>query len=114
MTFKQLETAQIEELQLMLEDEFPEFVRTFISHSDNLISLMKEQLSVQDNDAFIIGIHSLKGSCRNIGAELLANSCLEVELLARKESILSVDPELSTICQEFTELKETLSKLARI
>jgi len=114
MAFEHLNRAQIDELAIMLEGEFPEFVRTFIAHSDDLITSLMKQLLEKDNDAFIIGVHSLKGSCRNIGAELLANNCLEIELLARKESISSVDPELPTIRQEFLRLKKILIELARI
>ena len=114
MNLEHLNEAQINELALMLNDEFPEFVKTFISHSDELISSLKQQLNTNDNDAFIISVHSLKGSCRNVGAERLANHCLQVEDAARKDKFDSIDPELMSICVEFNNLKATLLKLARI
>jgi len=114
MNFEHLNETQINELALMLGDEFPEFVRTFISHSGELISSLKKQLYTNDNDAFVINIHSLKGSCRNIGAEQLANNCLQIEVVARNDTIAVIDPELMSICEEFNTLKVTLLKLARI
>jgi len=114
MNLEHLNIAQINELALMLNDEFPEFVKTFISHSEVLISSLKQQLNTNDNSAFIISIHSLKGSCRNIGAELLANHCLQIEAAARNDNYASIDPELMSICAEFNNLKTTLLKLARI
>jgi len=114
MNSEHLNKTQIDELALMLSDEFSEFVRIFISHSEELISSLKKQLTTNDNEAFIISIHSLKGSCRNIGAELLANHCLQIEIEARNDKIASIDPELTNICAEFKKLKATLIKLARI
>ena len=114
MNLEHLNEVQINELALMLGDEFPEFVRTFISHSEELILSLKKQLNTNDNNAFVISIHSLKGSCRNVGAELLANNCLQIEIAARNDTIAAIDPELMSICEEFNALKETLLKLARI
>lgn len=114
MNLEHLNETQINELALMLDDEFPEFVRTFISHSEELISSLKKQINTHDNDAFVISIHSLKGSCKNVGAELLANNCLQIEMVARKDTIAALDPELISICEEFNTLKATLLKLARI
>ena len=114
MNVEHLNKPQINELALMLGDEFPEFVRTFISHSEELIDSLKKNLVTSDHDAFIISIHSLKGSCRNIGAELLANDCLQIETVARSDNFSSIDSELTDICSEFYNLKATLLKLARI
>jgi len=114
MSIEHLNEAQINELALMLGDEFPEFVRTFVSHSEDLISSLKKQLNTKDNDAFVISIHSLKGSCRNIGAELLADHCLQIERTARNDIFAEIDPELVSICEEFNRLQATLLKLARI
>jgi HPt (histidine-containing phosphotransfer) domain-containing protein len=114
MNLEHLNKTQINELALMLDDEFPEFIRTFILHSEELILSLKQQLNTNDNNGFIISIHSLKGSCRNIGAELLADYCLQIETQARNENIASVHPELMSICAEFNNLKVTLLKLARI
>lgn len=113
MNSEHLNSVQIDELKLMLSEEFPEFVSTFISHSQDLILGMKQQLQTDDHEGFIISIHSLKGSCRNIGAELLADHCLQVETNARKQNFISIDPELAAICAEFTNLKATLLILAR-
>jgi HPt (histidine-containing phosphotransfer) domain-containing protein len=114
MNLEHLNHSQINELALMLSDEFPEFVRTFISHSEELILSLKQQLITNDNEGFIISIHSLKGSCRNIGAELLADYCLQIEVDARNDKFSSIDPELLSIYAEFNNLKATLLKLARI
>ncbi|MFT7185413.1 MAG: HPt (histidine-containing phosphotransfer) domain-containing protein [Pseudohongiellaceae bacterium] len=114
MSFEHLNKSQINELALMMSDEFPEFVSMFISHSEALILSLKLQLKTNDNNGFIISIHSLKGSCRNIGAELLANHCLQIEIEARNQKFSSIDPELVSICAEFNNLKATLLKLARI
>ena len=114
MNLEHLNKPQINELALMLGDEFPEFVRTFISHSEELIDSLKQNLISSDHEAFVISIHSLKGSCRNIGAELLANHCLLIEADARNEIFNSIDPELADLYSEFNNLKATLLKLARI
>ena len=114
MNLAHLNEIQISELALMLDEEFPEFVRTFISHSENLILILKQQLKARDTDGFITSIHSLKGSCRNVGAEQLADYCLQMETVARNASITSVDTDFISFDKEFEQLKSTLIKVARI
>ena len=114
MTLNHLNKVQNDELSLMLGEEFPEFVRTFIEYSEELIKSLKNNLSLKDKDAFIIDIHSLKGSSRNVGAEILANNCLQVENFAREGLFDQIDPGLIEICSEFERIKNTLLKLARI
>ena len=113
MSFEHLNKAQIDELALMLGQEFPEFINTFIVSSEGLINSLKQQLKGGDCAGFVISIHSLKGSCRNIGAERLSNYCLIVETSAKEDSISVINPDLPEICQEFEILRASLEQLAR-
>ena len=111
---KHLDVERIDELALMLDDEFSTFINTFLMHSEDLITSLKQQIANSDLAEFTISIHSLKGSCRNIGAEQLADYCLQIELLARKDERVTIEGKFLTFDQEFERLRSTLLKLARI
>ena len=113
MTYVHLDYELLGEIELMMEADFPDLVETFLSGSRRMIHLMPELLASGDIKAFILNIHSLKGSCKNMGANYLAQLCNEGEALAKAGTMELLDPQLCSIAAEFELLCETLARYER-
>jgi len=98
----------LNDLADVLEEDFPVIIDSFIASSSNILDSIPPSLLIDDLNSFVIKIHSLKGSCRNIGAEYLAELCMIDEVHAKKEQVDKVDPLLKEIRKEFEIVKKAL------
>lgn len=76
-----LETLQ--ELREIMEDEFDGLLETFLSESTRQYDAIDSAMQAGDADGLRLAAHSLKGSCGNVGAHVLQQTCAEIESLAR-------------------------------
>ena len=109
MAFVHLDYDLVHELASLLEEDFPILVNTFIENSNQLLTKMPLSLDEGDIKTFIRDVHSLKGSSRNLGAERLANLCLNYEILANHGKIDCIDREFTEIKTELDNVSETLT-----
>jgi len=79
-----LDHAVLVTLQDIMEDEYPVLLDTFITDSKERLRLLQHAEQNQDAQAMRHAAHSFKGSCSNMGAGALAESCRELEELARR------------------------------
>jgi len=108
MTKIHLNDAVLNDLASVLEEDFPGILESFINSSAKILASIPESLIKEDPEEFIMKIHSIKGSCRNMGAEHLAELCKHTEALAKSSQINEIDPTLTEIKLEFEVVKKAL------
>ncbi|WP_119394995.1 Hpt domain-containing protein [Salinibius halmophilus] len=100
-----LDQALLDELKLVLEDEFVDLISAFIDDSNERMKLIRQQFEQQDWTQLSRTAHSFKGSAGNIGAQVLADMCMALEDNARDgncslQMIEQVDQEQASVCQQ--------------
>jgi len=98
----------LNDLAEVLEEDFPKIIESFITSSSTILEAIPVSLINDDISSFVIKIHSLKGSCRNIGAECLADLCTLDEENVKNNRIDQIDPSLKKIKKEFKIVKKAL------
>jgi len=96
---KLIDTDFLQELQEILEGEFPVLIQTYIKDTTDRLKLFK--IALQDSDAPSVYeiTHSIKGASLNLGVTVLCELCLQVEKAAR-EGDLSVAERLAGDIQQ--------------
>jgi HPt (histidine-containing phosphotransfer) domain-containing protein len=69
----------IEELKVILEDEFGVLVQAFLDDAEQRLQRLQQGLEQSDADTVRAEAHSLKGSSSNVGAMNLSLLCSELE-----------------------------------
>jgi len=98
----------LSEMANILEDDFPGMVKAFIENTTKLIQQLSVHILKNDAASFILTIHSLKGSSRNMCADDLADICIRYEILAKSKTLESIDSELTALIKEFECVKASL------
>ncbi|MDX1453410.1 MAG: Hpt domain-containing protein [Oleiphilaceae bacterium] len=106
-----LDTETVSELKLIMDGELPVLVNSFIENSEKLLCELAQDLRDANHEGFIIRIHSLKGSCRNIGALTMGDHCQAVEAKARAGELDALSTELEALQQELRDVSEALKKI---
>ncbi|MBP8184351.1 MAG: Hpt domain-containing protein [Pseudomonas sp.] len=96
-----LDTAVLETLRDVMEDEYSLLLETFLLDSEERLRLLLETSASGDAQAMRLAAHSFKGSCSNMGAVLLASLCKELEELARRERLDVSAEVLEQVQREF-------------
>jgi PAS domain S-box-containing protein len=90
-----LDVSRLEELAEMGAASFPLIQRAidhFVQDADDNTDALREQLAAGDPAALRSAAHRLKGSAANLGARLVADLALEVELLAEGGRLAEAEP----------------------
>ena len=74
----------LEELRMVMEEEFPSLMETFLTESARQFAEAREAWAASDMDQLRRSAHTLKGSCGNVGAELLQGTCATLEACAKE------------------------------
>ena len=74
----------IGELRDIMEEEFPSLLETFVSESARQYLDVRNAFQTGEMEVLRRAAHSLKGSCGNIGAERLKDTCEVIESSARE------------------------------
>ena len=83
----------LSELKLIMEDEFGDLMQTFLVESERQFRNAKLAWDGGDFAGLRLSAHSLKGSCANVGAQQLQQTCAVLEDQA-KEGIGDRVPDL--------------------
>lgn len=96
-----LNTTLVDELKIIMEEDLALLYETYIS--DSQAKLAELQSAFDDNDFDLIRriAHSLKGSSRNVGADVVAEICERLEFSAREENIPNGSDFLADIQSAF-------------
>ena len=102
----------LEQLREIMEDDFGALLETFLIESEKQYLSAAQAWDEQNMDGLARSIHSLKGSCGNIGAHGLQQSCQSIELLARGDEhhdiptlLQAVQADLRLVSAEVAALK---------
>ncbi|ANI61775.1 HPt (histidine-containing phosphotransfer) domain-containing protein [Pseudomonas sp. PvR086] len=85
-------------LQEVMEDGYPELLDTFLSDSEERLSLLRK---ADDADRLGATAHSFKGSSSNMGATRLAELCHELEQRAKEKKLEGIEALVGEIDGEF-------------
>ncbi len=89
-----LDLQQVQELREVLEDEFSAVIEAYLRDAERKVESVVAAAGEQDAEALRMAAHSLKGSCRTVGARQLAESCQVIESLAYEEQLDGVSGAL--------------------
>lgn len=78
-----LDLNMLNELREIMEDDFPSLLETFLSESSRQYQDAAGAWQSSDMDQLRRAAHSLKGSCANIGAQELHQTCSDIEHAAK-------------------------------
>ena len=80
---KILNEEMLSELKLIMEDEFGDLMHTFLVESERQFHNAQSAWDGGDFAKLRLSAHSLKGSCANVGAEQLQQTCAVLESQAK-------------------------------
>lgn len=89
-----LDMQQVTELRDVLEDEFGEVIESYLRDAERKVASVWAAADARDTEQLREVAHSLKGSCRNVGARQLADACQRLESLAYDEQMDEVPAAL--------------------
>lgn len=106
-----IDHAVIEELYEIMEEDFVGLILSFLQVAPDLIREIEAGILDGDTQQMILPSHSLKSSSANVGAMLLAETAMQIELSARQQDLAHI-PELFEVLNErFNVADKALSKL---
>lgn len=91
-----IDMTTLETLKDIMEDEFAELVESYLEDAPKLLADVKNASKEADLQILIRAAHTLKSSSNNLGASLLANTALQIELLGKENKL----PEASAMIDE--------------
>lgn len=81
-----------------------ELMQEFVSSTPALLSDLERAIRTRDLRAAQMAAHTLKGSCRSLGAGVMAEPCAEIEQNARRGSLDGAPAHFREICAHYREL----------
>jgi len=108
---KFINKAMIEELKVLMENDFPLLIETFLTDGDQRLDALDKAI-LDTNPAKIREVaHALKGSSANLGAETLANISYEIESMGRENNLDSIDENITQLKEEYQKVKDYFQSL---
>ena len=98
----------IEELKAIMEDDFGELLAEFLRESERQYLQAETAWDAGDYDILRRAAHSLKGSCANIGAQVLQETCATLEQSAKERELGEVPELLQHARSQLTEVCDAL------
>lgn len=87
-----------------------DLMQEFVSSSRSLLSDLARAIECNDLAAAQMAAHTLKGSCRSLGAGPMAEPCFEIERMAREGSLEGAADHLSVIHARYRVLSAFIEK----
>ena len=87
-----------------------ELMQEFVSSTRGLLSDLARAIESGDVAAAQMAAHTLKGSCRSLGAGPMAEPCFEIELMSREGSLEGASDYLSEIHARYRALCAFIEK----
>lgn len=101
MSDSHLDSAVLATLRVVMEDEYPVLLETFLADSEDRVRMLHQACAVGDADSLRRAAHSFKGSCSNMGAPMLTALCRELEDSARDGQLDGARELIGRIEREF-------------
>ena len=107
----------IEELRMLEQHSGKKFfassVEKFFTNTEKYLKNMEDAISSLDLDTLQFNAHTLKGTSGFMGADRLSSLCLEMEKMAKSQSLHNPEALLQKIRDEYTKVKEILAEFIR-
>jgi len=94
-------------------DALKECADLYLSDTPNCIQNLHDSLNKQDVPGFKRAAHTLKGSSSNLGADILASICGQLEDLARAGSLTGAAEIIQQVEKEFAAVKSELEEVCQ-
>ncbi|TVZ41140.1 PAS domain S-box-containing protein [Alteromonadaceae bacterium 2753L.S.0a.02] len=91
------------------EDRAKKLVGMFLEQFDERIQDIVDAIEGNDAEQLAKAAHSLKGSSANLGANMLAEVCFELELAGKNQALHQIQPLLTELLQNHSRLTKALS-----
>ena len=101
----------IEELKMLMEDDFPILIETFITDSDERVESLKSAIETQDANAVREIAHGFKGSSSNLGAVRLSEVSFELESMGRDSCLDNASLKYNDLLSAYSEVREYFNSL---
>jgi HPt (histidine-containing phosphotransfer) domain-containing protein len=98
----------LHELREVMAQEFDELIEAYLSDTGTRIDEVRAAAVAKDAYQLRELVHSLKGSCSNIGAVALARCCQDVEKIAKDGELDGVVDLIDEIQRQFLEVRSAL------
>lgn len=96
-----LDSAVLAGLQEVMEDDYPVLLDTFLADSEERLLLLRQAQKEADAHNLRLAAHSFKGSCSNMGADMLALLCKQLEEVGRREQLDLAQELIEQVEREF-------------
>ena len=101
-----LDREHLSEISMGDEDFEKEIIGDFLASLPELLDLMVQGTAAKDAESVAQAAHSLKGSCRSLGADRVAGVCQDLEHLARGGSLDGAEALLESLNKHIADLTE--------
>ncbi len=101
----------LEELKMIMEDDFSDLMHTFLVESERQYNQAKSAWEADDFSSLRLSVHTLKGSCANVGAETLHQTCARLEDLAKAGSRDEVPELLARASEQLADVQNRIKAL---
>ena len=101
-----LDREHLSEISMGDEDFEKEIIGDFLASVPELLDLMAQGMDANDAESVAQAAHSMKGSCRALGADRVAGVCQDLEHLARGGSLDGADVLLDSLDRHIADLTQ--------
>lgn len=108
-----LDNDLLEELKLLMQDEFPVLLETYLRDSERQLFTISQAWDAGDMDQLRRAAHSLKGASGNIGAARLAELCGSLETAAVEGRGKAVAEALVPVRAELRDVRDAVARMHR-
>ena len=105
-----LDINLLNELQEIMEEEFPLLLETYLTESQTQYQLVVHSADAKSLDELRRSAHALKGSCANVGAMRSAEICQVIEQAAASGEIEPVAQHVALLEAELQIVRNGLSE----
>jgi histidine phosphotransfer protein HptB len=96
-----LNLDMLNELKMLMEEDFQLLIDTYCEDGALKLEGLKEAVFANNAKEVSDFSHSLKGSSANVGAEILADLCYQMEAKGKKEDLSGAEALYAEIVTEF-------------
>ena len=98
-------TAMLDELKMLMEDDFSILLETYIQDSDDRLQALDSAISSANSTEVRELAHSFKGSSANLGAQPLADICLTLETMGREGTLEGAESAYDDLKKEYEQVR---------
>jgi HPt (histidine-containing phosphotransfer) domain-containing protein len=83
--------------EMMGDDFVQDILQTYLSNSHSLVMQIHTAFGAQDAETFTRAAHTLKSNSAMLGAQTLADLCLQLETAGKQKQLQGLQPSLASL-----------------